>query len=126
MIRSKRETLVLGAVAYDPKVVTIWDGFQRFFGEHGVPFDYVLYTNYERQVEGHFAGEVDLGRETQLLNVRVQPALSSGVSAGAAVLFIANPLLGAAVGAGALASAQRRAGQQSASAGGRHRTSGKF
>ena len=43
--------LLLGAVAYDPKVVTIWDGFQKYFEEHGLPFDYVLYTNYERQVE---------------------------------------------------------------------------
>ncbi len=48
---------MLGAVAYDPKVVTIWDGFQRFFAERGLAFDYVLYTNYERQVLGHFAGE---------------------------------------------------------------------
>ena len=47
-------------------------------------------------------GDVDLARETQRLAVRVQPALSTGVSAGAAVLFIANPLIGAAVGAGAL------------------------
>ena len=23
--------LLLGAVAYDPKVVTIWDGFQTYF-----------------------------------------------------------------------------------------------
>ena len=48
------------------------------------------------------AGDVDLARETQQLKVRVQPSLSSGVSAGAAALFIANPLIGAAVGAGAL------------------------
>ncbi|NUO54260.1 MAG: ABC transporter substrate-binding protein, partial [Polyangiaceae bacterium] len=27
---------MLGAVAYDPKVVTIWDGFQRFFAERGL------------------------------------------------------------------------------------------
>ncbi len=47
-------------------------------------------------------GDLDLARETQRLTVRVQPALSSSVSAGAAVLFIANPLVGAAVGAGAL------------------------
>ena len=32
----------------------------------------------------------------------MQPALSSSVSAGAALLFIANPLIGAAVGAGSL------------------------
>jgi phosphonate transport system substrate-binding protein len=50
------DTLLLGAVAYDPKVVTIWDGFRVWFGQHGLPFDYVLYTNYESQVEGHFAG----------------------------------------------------------------------
>jgi uncharacterized protein (TIGR02099 family) len=47
-------------------------------------------------------GFVDLGQETQQLVVRVTPSLSSGVSAGAAVLFLANPLVGAAVGAGAL------------------------
>ncbi|HEX6138703.1 MAG TPA: YhdP family protein [Casimicrobiaceae bacterium] len=50
----------------------------------------------------NIAGDVDLARETQQLKVRVQPSLSSGVSAGAAALFIANPLLGAAVGAGTL------------------------
>jgi uncharacterized protein (TIGR02099 family) len=50
----------------------------------------------------NIAGDVDLAHETQQLNVRVQPSLSTGVSAGAAALFIANPLLGAAVGAGAL------------------------
>ncbi|HET8877777.1 MAG TPA: YhdP family protein, partial [Casimicrobiaceae bacterium] len=48
------------------------------------------------------AGEVDLAHETQKLDVRVQPSLSTGVSAGAAALFIANPLLGAAIGAGTL------------------------
>jgi phosphonate transport system substrate-binding protein len=50
--------LVLGAVAYDPKVVTIWDGFVRWFESQGFAFDYVLYTHYERLVEGLFAGEV--------------------------------------------------------------------
>jgi uncharacterized protein (TIGR02099 family) len=48
------------------------------------------------------SGDVDLARETQQLQVRVKPSLSTGVSAGAAALFIANPLLGAAVGAGTL------------------------
>src|SRR4029079_661115 len=48
------------------------------------------------------AGDVDLAHETQKLDVRGQPSLSTGVSAGAAALFIANPLLGAAIGAGTL------------------------
>ena len=50
------DTLLLGAVAYDAKVVTIWDGFQKWFAARGLHFDYVLYSNYERQVEQHFAG----------------------------------------------------------------------
>jgi len=53
-----------------------------------------------------FTGSVDLDRETQLLTVRVQPALSTTISAGAGAaavaLLAANPLVGAAVGAGAL------------------------
>ncbi len=49
------ETLLLGAVAYDPKVVAIWDGFQKWFAQHDFDFDYILYSNYERQVEGHFS-----------------------------------------------------------------------
>jgi len=48
------------------------------------------------------AGDADLAHETQRLSVRVQPALSAGVSAGAALLFFANPVVGAAVGAGSL------------------------
>jgi phosphonate transport system substrate-binding protein len=50
------DALLLGAVAYDPKVVTIWDGFRDWFAEQGLAFDYILYSNYERQVEAHFAG----------------------------------------------------------------------
>ena len=50
----------------------------------------------------NISGDVDLSRETQQLKVRISPSLSSSVSAGAAALFIANPLLGAAVGAGTL------------------------
>lgn len=60
------ETLLLGAVAYDPKVVTIWDGFQQFFAERGLPFDYILYTNYERQVMAHFEGQIHVAWNSPL------------------------------------------------------------
>ena len=50
------DTILMGAVAYDPKVVTIWEGFRAWFAERGLDFDFILYSNYERQVEGHFAG----------------------------------------------------------------------
>lgn len=58
--------LILGAVAYDPKVVTIWDGFQKYFEEHGLGFDYVLYTNYERQVAAHLAGHIHVAWNSPL------------------------------------------------------------
>ncbi len=50
----------------------------------------------------NISGDADLAKETQRLAVRVQPSLSGGVSAGAALLFLANPIIGAAVGAGSL------------------------
>jgi hypothetical protein len=49
-------TLILGAVAYDPKVVTIWEGFKRYFQQQGLSFDYVLYSSYEREVEALLDG----------------------------------------------------------------------
>lgn len=60
------DTLLLGAVAYDPKVVTIWEGFAQYFAPRGLSFDYVLYSNYERQVEGHFAGHYHVGWNSPL------------------------------------------------------------
>jgi len=63
-------TLVMGAVAYDPKVVTIWDGFRDWFATRGLDFDYVLYSNYERQVEALMAGHVDVAWNSPLAWVR--------------------------------------------------------
>jgi ABC-type phosphate/phosphonate transport system substrate-binding protein len=59
-------TVTLGAVAYDPKVVTIWEGFRSWFAARGLAFDFVLYSNYERQVEGHFAGQFDVAWNSPL------------------------------------------------------------
>src|SRR4051812_164677 len=58
--------LLLGAVAYDPKVVTIWDGFQRYFEQRGLAFDYTLYTTYERLVESLFAGHIHVAWNSPL------------------------------------------------------------
>ena len=54
------DRLVLGAVAYDDKVVTIWEGFRTWFRDHGLDLDYVLYSNYERQVEALVGGEISV------------------------------------------------------------------
>jgi phosphonate transport system substrate-binding protein len=63
---STNHTLVMGAVAYAPKVVTIWEGFKAFFAQHGLAFDYVLYSNYERQVEAQFEGTIHLAWNSPL------------------------------------------------------------
>src|SRR6266542_583057 len=52
--------LILGAVAYDPKVVTIWGGFRTWLIRQGLAFDFVLYSNYERQVEDLVADRIHL------------------------------------------------------------------
>lgn len=67
-----RGTLLMGAVAYDPKVVTIWDGFRRWFAQHELDFDYVLYSNYERQVEDLLAGRIDAAWNSPLAWVRAR------------------------------------------------------
>ena len=64
--------LVLGAVAYDPKVVTIWDGFRVWLREQGLPFDYVLFSHYERQVEELAAGRIQLAWNSPLAWVRAR------------------------------------------------------
>lgn len=60
------DTLVLGSVCYDPKVVTIWEGFKRYLQARGLRFDYVLYSNYERQVEALLAGQVHVAWNSPL------------------------------------------------------------
>jgi phosphonate transport system substrate-binding protein len=62
--------LIMGAVAYAPKVVTIWEGFKAFFVANGLPFDYLLYSNYERQVEAQFDGTLHLAWNSPLAWVR--------------------------------------------------------
>jgi phosphonate transport system substrate-binding protein len=70
MTRGSRMTI--GAVAYDPKVVTIWEGICAHFTGAGLPTDFALYSSYERQVEALLAGEVDIAWNTPLAHVRVR------------------------------------------------------
>jgi phosphonate transport system substrate-binding protein len=65
-------TLLLGAVAYDPKVVTIWEGFRRYLEDRGLAFDYVLYSNYERQVEALLAGAIHVAWNSPLAWIRAE------------------------------------------------------
>ncbi|CAN5131267.1 hypothetical protein BH09PSE6_BH09PSE6_04510 [soil metagenome] len=79
--------LVLGAVAYAPKVVTIWEGFKRHLVAHGLPFDFVLYSNYERQVEDQFDGRTHLAWNSPLAWVRAElMAAARGVQVSAPLM----------------------------------------
>jgi ABC-type phosphate/phosphonate transport system substrate-binding protein len=62
----------LGAVAYDPKVVTIWTGFRDWFQRHDFPFDYLLYSHYERQVEDLLSGHIQAAWNSPLAWVRAR------------------------------------------------------
>jgi len=53
-------TIWIGAVAYDPKVVTIWEGMRRYLrDEANVPVEVVLFQSYEAQVRALLARDRD-------------------------------------------------------------------
>jgi len=56
-----KRTIWIGAVAYDPKVVTIWEGMRRYFHEEAnLPAEVVLFQSYEAQVMALLASPGDL------------------------------------------------------------------
>src|SRR6516164_8002445 len=66
-------TIWLGAVAYDPKVVTIWEGMRRYFhAEAHLPVEVVLFQSYEMQLAAllaspdDFAPRIDIAWNTNL------------------------------------------------------------
>jgi ABC-type phosphate/phosphonate transport system substrate-binding protein len=67
-----KRPLVMGAVAYAPKVVTIWEGFKEYFRRHDFEFDFILYSNYERQVEAQIDGVIDIAWNSPLAWVRAE------------------------------------------------------
>jgi phosphonate transport system substrate-binding protein len=73
--------LRVGAVAYDPKVVTIWDGFKPYFEKRGAPIDYVLYSNYDAQVQANLAGEIEVAWNSPLAWVKSQLVSHGGCRA---------------------------------------------
>jgi ABC-type phosphate/phosphonate transport system substrate-binding protein len=60
------EPLVVGAVAYSAKVVPIWEGIRDYFRASPQPMDYLLFSNYERQVDALLGGQIDIAWNTNL------------------------------------------------------------
>jgi len=69
---SNDKSILLGAVAYDPKVVTIWEGIREHFHDEGVALDFALFSNYERQVAELLKGHIDIAWNTPLAHVQVK------------------------------------------------------
>ena len=67
------QTIWVGAVAYTPKVVTIWEGMRRYFHEEAqLPVEVVLFQSYEAQVlallaqPGDIVPRIDIAWNTNL------------------------------------------------------------
>jgi len=64
------EPLLVGAVAYTPNVVPIWEGIREYFRGSPAELDFVLFSNYGRQVDALLAGHIDIAWNTNLAWVR--------------------------------------------------------
>jgi ABC-type phosphate/phosphonate transport system substrate-binding protein len=65
----------VGAVAYHPRIVTIWETFLEHFEREGVATDYILYSNYERLVDALLGGDVEIAWNTNTAFVALEQAL---------------------------------------------------
>lgn len=72
----KMQPLIVGAVAYDAKVVPIWEGIRDYFRGAPVEMDVVWFSNYEAQVEALLAGFVEVAWNTNLAYARTHHATS--------------------------------------------------
>ena len=70
--------ILVGAVAYHPRIVTIWERFREYFRDAGVPTDYVLYSNYERLVDALLDGAVDIAWNTNTAYVAAEARIGGG------------------------------------------------
>ena len=65
-----RTQLLVGAVAYTPNVVSIWEGIRDYFADSPAEMDFVLFSNYGRQVDALLDGAIDIAWNTNLAWVR--------------------------------------------------------
>ncbi|THU01059.1 hypothetical protein E9531_09770 [Lampropedia puyangensis] len=78
---------ILGAVAYAPKVITIWEGFKAYLAERDFAMDFILYSNYETQVEAMINGDIHFAWNSPLAWVRTERLASArGLQAGQVVM----------------------------------------
>jgi ABC-type phosphate/phosphonate transport system substrate-binding protein len=67
--------LRIGAVAYAPYVVTIFEGIKKHFQGQKIDLDWVLYSNYDALVEAFVTREVDLAWNGPLAYIKIRRRL---------------------------------------------------
>lgn len=70
MTTADTRPLLVGAVAYTPNVVPIWEGIRDYFAGSDAPMDFVLFSHYGRQVDALLDGIIDIAWNTNLAWVR--------------------------------------------------------
>src|SRR5580704_14603018 len=66
----RAKVIRIGAVAYSPAAVTIFEDIRRYFDRKGMPVDYVLYSNYDSLVDALQKGQVDIAWNTPLAHAQ--------------------------------------------------------
>ena len=67
---AKGQVTRIGAVAYSPSVVTVFQGLTQYLNRGGLPADYVLYSNYDSLVAALAKGEIDIAWNTPLAHAQ--------------------------------------------------------
>jgi phosphonate transport system substrate-binding protein len=67
--------LRIGAVAYAPKVVTIWEGIREYLRDRGLRTEYVLYSSYPALIDALVAGHIDIAWNTPLAFLQARERL---------------------------------------------------
>jgi phosphate/phosphite/phosphonate ABC transporter binding protein len=67
--------LKIGAVAYAPKVVTIWEGIREYLRDRGLRTEYALYSSYAALVDALVAGHIDIAWNTPLAYLQTKERL---------------------------------------------------
>ena len=70
------KSILVGAVAYAPQIVPIWDIIRDYANEYfkDIRLDYVLFSNYERQVQWLLDGKIDIAWNTNVAYIRAKAA----------------------------------------------------
>jgi phosphonate transport system substrate-binding protein len=67
---ARTKVIRIGAVAYSPAAVTIFEDVRRYFVRNGQPVDYVLYSNYDALTDALLKRQVDVAWNTPLAHAQ--------------------------------------------------------